>query len=1026
MANYIFDKELENYLNPLASFRLASNNGDYNTNTLSNDVLVTTKYSSQNIHLGSMNNRDSVLKITSSNVNINGGLQIATCNNFPFYGLQLTNSNAESDALTEINLNNDIGKFKLQLYSSLNNSNQGHIVNEIGDILIKPKGNVPSMYFKKDSGYIGINNFNPFSMFHLTDTASNLNENGQFIVEKENSRNIGGTINLKNNAILQKGNKSSLAFQLHKNRKPFLSDLLSSHANISAELENSTSDDTSLIFSLQANEKMRLNSLGYVGIGVSNPIANLHLKNTNENSGILFIGDNNNMGGFLSKDVNGNIDINIGELNNSSTLLRISNSSKNVGIGNISPKEKLDVNGNILSSRIYNKLDGSASLPTYSWNNHKNSGMYLENGSTKFSINSNEIFAISGTHAKLNKSLYVYDSILSDKQFIGMKGTNKNSTGTVFPTYSWSNSETSGMYLPGSNEIAFSTTGIQRFRIFDNGNISLSSNSVYNYNDKLNVEGNIRLDGNFVKNGSLQVFSSDFTVKENLYAEKKIGVGTKLPTKLLHVNGDAFFRSNITVSSFINANQFKITSMDSSNSPGFTWDNEQNTGIFKPNSGVIALSLTGNEKMRINDIGIGINIDNPQYPLDVHGDIYSSHNITAQNRGLIGQNPPSSGKLSVDGDTHVRFDIESLQANIIGNRILSKDSHDESHPGFTFAGNVTAGMYNPGPNKIGLVTNQNERISIIDSGMVGINNKSPSHQLHIIGTTATDDILSNRFNLNQSDSELLPGFTWNFDQNTGIYHPASHQVSITLQGVERYRFSNAGLGIFTKSPQHALDVHGDVYTSQNAYVKNNCFIGTNPPNGTLAVDGNINAILDIESIQGNITGNRLYAKQTNYENFPCFTFEGDNDTGIYHPGSNTIGFVTAGTEKLTILDNGNVGVKTKNPSADLEVYGDILAYTFNNISDRNMKTNIEKINEPMRLLENINGYSFNYKEGYNLDKRRKMGVIAQEVEEILPEMVKEFNGIKSVNYENFIPILIESIKYLNKRVDCLEQNKKYS
>jgi hypothetical protein len=65
-------------------------------------------------------------------------------------------------------------------------------------------------------------------------------------------------------------------------------------------------------------------------------------------------------------------------------------------------------------------------------------------------------------------------------------------------------------------------------------------------------------------------------------------------------------------------------------------------------------------------------------------------------------------------------------------------------------------------------------------------------------------------------------------------------------------------------------------------------------------------------------------------------------------------------------------------------------------SDERLKTNIEKVGS----LENgVNLYSYNYKDGYDLPEGRQIGVIAQEVEAVMPEAVVEMdNGFKAVNY----------------------------
>jgi hypothetical protein len=67
-------------------------------------------------------------------------------------------------------------------------------------------------------------------------------------------------------------------------------------------------------------------------------------------------------------------------------------------------------------------------------------------------------------------------------------------------------------------------------------------------------------------------------------------------------------------------------------------------------------------------------------------------------------------------------------------------------------------------------------------------------------------------------------------------------------------------------------------------------------------------------------------------------------------------------------------------------------------SDINVKENIKKIGEK----NGFNWYEFSYKEGLGLPEGRQEGVIAQEVEQVMPEAVLEINGIKHVDYSKIL------------------------
>ena len=101
--------------------------------------------------------------------------------------------------------------------------------------------------------------------------------------------------------------------------------------------------------------------------------------------------------------------------------------------------------------------------------------------------------------------------------------------------------------------------------------------------------------------------------------------------------------------------------------------------------------------------------------------------------------------------------------------------------------------------------------------------------------------------------------------------------------------------------------------------------------------------------------------------------------------------------------------------------GDITAYY---TSDERLKENIQPIQNALSKVETISGNEYDWKEGFeeiHTKKGNDIGVIAQEIQKILPQAVIERdNGYLGVNYEKIIPLLIEAIKELSVKVDRLE------
>ena len=78
--------------------------------------------------------------------------------------------------------------------------------------------------------------------------------------------------------------------------------------------------------------------------------------------------------------------------------------------------------------------------------------------------------------------------------------------------------------------------------------------------------------------------------------------------------------------------------------------------------------------------------------------------------------------------------------------------------------------------------------------------------------------------------------------------------------------------------------------------------------------------------------------------------------------------------------------------------------------------------DPLYKLSSISGYEFDWipKKGIHENDGRDIGVIAQEIERIFPQLVQtRDNGYKAVKYEKLVPVLIEAIKALKSEVDIL-------
>jgi hypothetical protein len=86
-------------------------------------------------------------------------------------------------------------------------------------------------------------------------------------------------------------------------------------------------------------------------------------------------------------------------------------------------------------------------------------------------------------------------------------------------------------------------------------------------------------------------------------------------------------------------------------------------------------------------------------------------------------------------------------------------------------------------------------------------------------------------------------------------------------------------------------------------------------------------------------------------------------------------------------------------------------------SDEKLKTNIQTLDSALDKVISMRGVEY---DRIDMQNEHQIGVIAQEIEKIVPEVVYENDGIKSVAYGNLVALLIEAIKELKAEVDQLK------
>ena len=717
------------------------------------------------------------------------------------------------------------------------------------------------------------------------------------------------------------------------------------NGNVNIDIDPGQAEGTSYFsVDIDNSEKFRITKDGNVGIGTTSPNANLHVYSSGNGeieveraSGALINFQAQASLGTIGTDSNHPLYLKT----NAGTRMAITTSG-NIGIGTTSPSQKLTVSGNTLSVgniTAYGDSSNSSILSSTGYIQLRNSG------STNVNIKSNGNSYLNGGNVGIGTT--------SPNQKLTIKGTDQY-VAAEQTNYVWGGTTTIGLRM-GTD----ATAGLLDFRRWI-GSATTHGTALIT---QVNSDGGYGLDFRVDTKSSNTVAT---TSRMFLSQSGEVGIGTTSPSQKLHVNGATQVDNGGLL--------LGGTSSVNGNNPQLRRSNSLNDLI---------IATGGSDRVAILGNGnVGIGTTSPAYLLDVNED----DNVLAFRVTGGGGGAPIASFVRDVGATGSQVNINA-QSNF--------PQIQFTNTGNTFSiGGDTSGNFKISDNtSIGT----NDRITIDNTGNVGIGTTDPGKKLHVSSSdqsTARIRLSNTNTASGGDDIELVAGVHNVTQDGFSIYNATSNQTQLVIQGA-----GNVGIG--TTDPNYMLHLGGSTIGAVNGQLAFGDV--TNVPSGLIQgyrVDGSYKGELRFSTSTsgGTVTQRMVIDEDGNVgigTTSPSARLHVSSGTalvsGYIYSGSTSVGFTNFFSYFAAQATNGML-------VRDGSTYKPVLASAFTVSSDYRLKSNIEPLENATSRLKQLEVHRFNWTD--RLDEPKVDGFIAHEVSSIVPEAVL---GEKDEVYEDGTP-----------------------